>query len=223
MVNGTRADVLRAMATGGWSASVKARATSPTSNWAGADLKALWREGAVQPVQRIIEAWYDDCESRAPMDLLQHAWCQDWLVEDLLMKADKMTMANSLELRVPFLTHSFVEWAQTLPASWRVGDRHVGYVSKRILRSFAEKRLPSAIVNRPKLGFPVPAYRWLKDDDVGGWAAARLADRRSPIYQWLEPATAMQELGRARAGHDDSAHRVWSLLILDHWARRWLH
>jgi asparagine synthase (glutamine-hydrolysing) len=219
-----RAAVLRAMSEDGWSATVKANLTSATRIWSDADLARLWRgNGRLRPTERVIRQWYDDCDSREPIDLMQHAWCQDWLVEDLLMKADKMTMANSIELRVPFLTHSLVEWAQTLPAAWRVGDRRVGYVSKRILRSFAASRLPAEIISRPKRGFPVPAYVWLQHDDVGTWARDRLAARDSPIYEWLDQSVALDETHRARRGDLAAAERVWSLLVLDFWSRRWLN
>jgi asparagine synthase (glutamine-hydrolysing) len=222
LFSGRRGAVLRAMGQDGWSATLKANLTSATAIWNGSDLDALWCGGSVQSPARVVERWYENCESSEPVDLIQHAWCQDWLVEDLLMKADKMTMANSIELRVPFLTNSFVEWAQSLPSEWRVGSTRVGYSSKRILRSFAEKRLPAEIVSRPKRGFPVPAYQWLQHDDIGQWAAGRLSDRASPIYSWINPEPVMRELAMARSGKTSAAERIWSLLVLDYWARRWV-
>jgi asparagine synthase (glutamine-hydrolysing) len=213
--------VLQRMAAEGWQASLRERRTTATSYWRDGALASLWRGPRQLPVERIIDGWYAGGQSREPMDILQNAWCQDWLVEDLLMKADKMTMANSIELRVPFLTHSFVEWAQRLPVALRVGDRASGYSSKRILRRFAAARLPREIIDRPKQGFPVPAYQWLKGD-LGHWASQRLADHGSPIYEWLDPTVASATAQAARAGDDEAAHRTWALLVLDFWARRWL-
>ncbi|MEW5879398.1 MAG: asparagine synthase (glutamine-hydrolyzing) [Pseudomonadota bacterium] len=219
--NGQRGESLHRMSEEGWSGFVRAQRLSATSYWRGQQLAELWRGPPARPVEGLIERWYDDGSSTHPLDMLQNAWCQDWLVEDLLMKADKMTMANSIELRVPYLTHSLVEWAQRLPLSWRVGDARSGYSSKRILRSFAGGRLPSQIIKRPKQGFPVPAYRWLAGE-LGEWAAQRLADERSPIYGWLAREPAMASVAAARAGDDDAAHRTWALLVLDYWMRRWL-
>jgi asparagine synthase (glutamine-hydrolysing) len=221
LVNGRHSETLRRMSREGWTASIQVQQSSATNYWRGQKLAELWRGSPARPVEALIERWYGDGKSTSPLDMLQNAWCQDWLVEDLLMKADKMTMANSLELRVPYLTHSFVEWAQRLPESWRVGDRRNGYSSKRILRSFAASRLPRQINERPKQGFPVPAYQWLAGD-LGEWASERLSDERSPIYQWLAREPALAAVAAARAGDDDAAHRTWALLILDEWMRRWL-
>lgn len=220
-VDAQRAEMLRRMSREGWTAWVRAQRLSATSYWRGRQLIELWRGPPVRPVEDLIERWYHDGSSTHPLDMVQNAWCRDWLVEDLLMKADKMTMANSIELRVPYLTHSLVEWAQYLPLSWRVGDSSLGYSSKRILRAFAASRLPRQIIERPKQGFPVPAYRWLAGD-LGQWAALRLSDRRSPIYEWLAREPAQAAVAAARLGDDDAAHRTWALLILDHWMRRWL-
>ncbi len=223
LFGGQRGLTLRTMGRDGWSGYVKAWAPSATCYWEEGEKAKLWGKSA--PVSRTedrIRGWYDGCRSREPLDLLQHAYCQDWLVEDLLMKADKMTMANSIELRVPYLTHSLVRWAQRLPVVWRVGDRRHGYVSKRILRAFAAKRLPASIISRPKQGFPVPAYHWLSDR-LGDWAAARLLPQgRSPLDDWLNREPIAQQLSAARAGNLDSAHRIWGLLVLREWADIWL-
>lgn len=219
--NGRHRETLRRMSKEGWAASIPVQRASATNYWRDRDLAELWRGSPVKPVEEVIRRWYDGGKSTRPLDMLQNAWCQDWLVEDLLMKADKMTMANSLELRVPYLTHSFVEWAQRLPLSWRVGDRRSGYSSKRILRSFAASRLPRRIIERPKLGFPVPAYQWLVGD-LGAWASPRLSDKRSPIYEWVAREPALAAVSAARGGDEDAARRSWALLILDEWMRRWL-
>ena len=80
-----------------------------------------------------------------------------WLVDDLLIKADKMTMAASVELRVPFLDHEVVDFASALPARYKV-NRKAG---KLILKKTAEKYLPAQIVHRSKKGFPLPVKRWM--------------------------------------------------------------
>ena len=156
-----------------------------------------------------------------PLHQSLYLYCQNWLVEDLLMKADKMTMANSIELRVPFLTNSFVDWAQRLPVALRVGDNTRGYSSKRILRQFAVEMLPREIIDRPKQGFPVPAYQWLRGE-LGQWACQRLADTGSPMYEWLDPRVALASAQAAQAGDAEAAHLTWALLVLDTWTRRWL-
>ena len=83
-----------------------------------------------------------------------------WLPDDLLIKADKMTMANSLELRVPLLDHQVLEFAASLPASFKLKNKS----TKHILKKALSKRLPPAILNRKKTGFPVPYAGWLGNE-----------------------------------------------------------
>jgi len=83
-----------------------------------------------------------------------------WLPGDILLKADKMSMAHSLELRVPFLDKYVMEQAERIPAEYKVNDIDTKYV----LRQAANKTLPDAWANRKKAGFPTPIRHWLKDE-----------------------------------------------------------
>lgn len=220
--NGQRAATLRAMAQDGWSGYLKAWLFNPSYYWNDTEKRSIWRHRQGFPsTDDVIRSWYDMCRSDAPLDKVQQVSCHSWLVEDLLMKADKMTMANSLELRVPYLDHRLVEWAQALPLSMKVGDRRSGYVSKRILREFARKRLPASIIDRPKQGFPVPAYEWLKGD-LGRWARDLLGNLKSPLREWLDLSGIHVQFDAAQRGNTSAAHKVWSLVILGMWADRWL-
>jgi asparagine synthase (glutamine-hydrolysing) len=161
--------------------------------------------------------------TRIPLHQLLYIYCQSWLVEDLLMKADKMTMANSIELRVPFLDHRIVEWAAGTPAWVKVGRNNLGaYETKRVLRNFARARLPEEILRRPKQGFPVPVYDWLKSV-LKSYATEMLTSPDTKIYRWLKPEEIRRQLDRGT--HNKSSlierHRLWNLLILELWAREW--
>jgi asparagine synthase (glutamine-hydrolysing) len=158
-----------------------------------------------------------------PLHQVLYIYCQSWLVEDLLMKADKMTMANSIELRVPFLDHRLVEWAARTPTWVKVGRNSLGaYETKRALRHFAHTRLPEEIICRPKQGFPVPVYDWLKNI-LKSWATEMLTSRNAEIYRWLKPEQVQRQLYLGT--HNESSiiekHRLWNLLILELWAREW--
>ena len=111
-----------------------------------------------------------------------------WLPDDLLVKADKMTMAHAIELRVPFLDHELMEHAWSLPDHLKI---HNG-VGKALLRKAARGRVPQAILDRPKMGFGTPTAAWLR----GGMRelAARRAHR-----QPLAGARALRSRLRARA------------------------
>lgn len=217
---GQRSLTLKTMAEEGWSGYLKAWAVRERTHWSESELRSPGRDG-VATTGDLIRSWYDRALSPMPIDKIQEVGCGDWLVEDLLMKADKMTMANSIELRVPYLDHSLVEWAQTLPLRWKVGNRASGYVSKCILRSYARKRLPREIIERPKLGFPVPAYLWLQGR-VGQWAQDKLNRSDGMLGHWIDTSRIAPTLAAARNGSIEAAHKVWVLIVLDTWARRWL-
>jgi asparagine synthase (glutamine-hydrolysing) len=178
--------------------------------------------GYPDSVERIVMA-LERVKSREPLHQLLYVFCQDWLVEDLLMKADKMSMANSIELRTPFLDYRLVEWAARTPAHVKVGrDRTNHYQTKRVLRQFAARRLPESIIQRPKLGFPVPLYDWLSDR-LKSWSFDLLASPSAQLYRWLDPAVVRAQLEagtRPEAGVLDR-HRLWDLLIFEIWSREW--
>ena len=196
---GQRRAVLRSMAEHGWSGYFKAWSVHDRAHWTDAEKRWIWRaDGHVRSTEDLIHSWFDETTSDEPVDKAQQVSCGDWLVEDLLMKADKMTMANSIELRVPFLDRSFIEWAQSLPLRWKVGDRRHGYQSKYILRSFARRFLPAAIVERPKRGFPVPAYEWMKGP-VGQWAEDLLRQSEKSLGLWIDLSRVHATVSSARA------------------------
>ena len=162
--------------------------------------------------------------SSIPLHQALYTYCQDWLVEDLLMKADKMSMANSLELRVPFLDHRLVEWAARTPPWIKVykQDGDV-YETKWVLRRFAESRLPDEIIARPKQGFPVPVYGWLSND-LKKWAEELVNEPKSKIYEWIQPEKAKNLLlkGTQESSSIRDKQNLWNLLVLELWGREWL-
>lgn len=158
-----------------------------------------------------------------PLHQMLYAYCQSWLVEDLLMKADRASMANSLELRTPFLDYRLVEWAARVPAKVKVGRDGSGrYQTKRALRAFAQKRIPKEIIQRKKMGFPVPVYDWLCGS-LKEWAIDLLHPSQASVYRWLQPDAVRHQLEVAVRPESPmiEKHRLWNLLILELWCRRW--
>ncbi len=163
-------------------------------------------------------------QTRDPLNQALYVYCQSWLVEDLLMKADRMTMANSIELRVPFLDYRLVEWAARSPRWVKVGKNANGrYETKAVLRQFARTRLPAEIVERPKQGFPVPVYDWLAGR-LKPFASDLLSSNESRVYALLNREPVLRQLARGTQPEGDIAdkHRLWNLLILELWLREWL-
>src|SRR3954471_13983807 len=150
------------------------------------------------------------------LDRLLYADIKTYLVE-LLMKQDQMSMAASIESRVPFLDHELVEFAATLPDHWKLH----GWTTKRILRESMKGLLPETILNRPKMGFPVPFAGWTR----GGWnGVARdvLLDRRSRERGLIDPPAVERLLTDHAAGRTDGGDRIWSLLNLELWHRTFI-
>ena len=142
---------------------------------------------------------------------LQYVDMQTWMLYDILQKADRMSMANSLELRVPFLDRRMLELAATLPTRYRVD----GNVTKVALRGAALRQLPERTANKKKPGFPVPLNDWLRQDTYynmvkdafTGDIAARFFDRKA-ILQLLDDH---------KAGTAHNMKKIWSIYTFILW------
>lgn len=139
-----------------------------------------------------------------------------WLPDDLLLKADKMTMANSVELRVPYLDHEILEFAARLPENAKVR----GFATKHILTQAFNSRVPREILNRPKTGFPVPYGAWLRGE-LREAVRDVLCDRRTKERGYFEPAVVGRMLAEAEAAGNGAAE-VFSLFTLEMWQRQFV-
>ncbi len=175
--------------------------------------KLLGLNGSL-PSRRIADARYRQVEHAEPLHQLLFTISHEWLAEDLLMKADKMTMANSLELRVPFLDHRLVEWLARQPASVKVHrDENGRYSTKYLLRRFLASRAPAETINQPKLGFSVPAYHWLVTDS--NFAEDVLFDPDGFVRERCDEAQ-VRSLLETRESLP-TQHRLWALIVLSLW------
>lgn len=140
-----------------------------------------------------------------------------WLPNDLLIKADRMSMANSIELRVPFLDHRLVELAASLPSRMKMRGRTMKYVLKKM----AETRLPAEITHRGKMGFPTPVGQMLRDS-LRAYTEERLLEgklREKGYFRRDRVRTALREHMQAQKDHHQL---LWRLLILEEWHQTFL-
>jgi asparagine synthase (glutamine-hydrolysing) len=147
------------------------------------------------------------------LDRLLYTDLKTYLVE-LLMKQDQMSMGASIESRVPFLDHHLVEFAAGLPPDRKLS----GFATKRILREALRGVLPSQILDRPKMGFPVPIGQWLRT----GWSGVArdvLLDRRSRERGIFAPAAVERLLAGMTVAGSQAADAVWSLMNVELWYR----
>jgi asparagine synthase (glutamine-hydrolysing) len=145
-----------------------------------------------------------------PVARMQHIDLHTWLRGDILVKADKMTMANSLELRVPFLDPEVFAVARTIPVEQKVTRQ----TSKLALRRALEGIVPGHVLHRRKLGFPVPIRHYL----AGGsyeWARQIVLDAQTDEY--LDSSVVLRLLDEHRAGTADHSRRIWTILVFMLW------
>ncbi|GAB2914957.1 asparagine synthase (glutamine-hydrolyzing) [Rhodococcus aerolatus] len=145
-----------------------------------------------------------------PVARMQHLDLFTWLRGDILVKADKMTMANSLELRVPFLDQEVLEVARTLPQEEKITPA----TTKHALRRALDGIVPEHVLNRAKLGFPVPIRLWLRDE-LHDWAHQVVSE--SQTDHLVDRSAVLRMLDEHRAGTADHSRRIWTVLVLMIW------
>ncbi len=145
-----------------------------------------------------------------PVARMQHVDLFTWLRGDILVKADKMTMANSLELRVPFLDPEVFAVASGLPRAAKLGEN----TTKLALRKALAGIVPPHVLQRRKLGFPVPIRHWLRDE-MYDWARGIVRDSQADHLVDLAAVTRM--LDAHRDGPIDHSRRIWTLLVFLVW------
>jgi asparagine synthase (glutamine-hydrolysing) len=150
------------------------------------------------------------------LDAMLYIDTKTWLPDDLLIKADKMTMANSIELRVPLLDHQVLEFAASLPPSFKLK----GFAAKYILKRALSHNIPEEIRNRKKAGFPVPYGSWLRND-LKDLVWTVLTDRKTLDRGYFQK-DAVEKLIKANSNGSDHSKDIFSLLSLELWQRTFL-
>ncbi len=161
------------------------------------------------PVWIKTQPYYDATRHLDAVSRMQTVDCNTWLPGDILMKADKMSMAHSLELRVPFLDVKVFELAATIPARFKVANGTTKYALREALRPL----LPKAVAERPKLGFPIPIRHWLKHemrDFV--WDLMQSADL--PFFNKNTIQSILNANQKTLVNHD---RKLWTLMIFTLW------
>ncbi|TDL77547.1 asparagine synthase (glutamine-hydrolyzing) [Rhodococcus qingshengii] len=172
------------------------------------ELLSVYREGL--HFTDITKPLYTESKSYDPVDRMQYIDIHTWMRGDILLKADKMTMAHSLELRVPFLDKEVFEAASKIPTSLKTANG----TTKYILRKAAEGIVPEHVLNRKKLGFPVPIRHWLKNE-MNEWAKTII--RESNTDHLFNKAYVLNLLEDHCQGKADNSRKIWTVLIFMIW------
>jgi asparagine synthase (glutamine-hydrolysing) len=159
----------------------------------------------------------DASSATTTLDRMLDADLQLWLTDDLLMKMDKMSMAASVEARVPLLDNPLIDWAL------RLAPRHKirGLEGKVLLKRLARKLLPNEVVDRPKVGFTVPLSPWFRGE-MREMLVDTLLSPASLGRGWFEPAVLRGYVDDHLSGRRDRGRELWTLLTLELWHQQWI-
>lgn len=157
---------------------------------------------------------YESCESPDPVDKALYVDAKTYMVDDVLAKVDRMSMAVSLETREPLLDHKLLEHVATIPSSLKLRHGQTKYLLKQLLK----QRLPDAILERPKQGFSAPVGQWLAGP-LAAMSEGLLFDGTLDRRGVLRPDAVRRLWTAHRSGQADHHHRLWAVLMLELWCR----
>jgi asparagine synthase (glutamine-hydrolysing) len=158
----------------------------------------------------ITKPLYQESRGYDPVDRMQYIDIHTWMRGDILLKADKMTMAHSLELRVPFLDKAVFESAANIPTSLKTANG----TTKYILRKAAEGVVPAHVLDRKKLGFPVPIRHWLKEE-MNEWAKNLI--KESDTGHLINKSYLLKLLEDHCQNKADNSRKIWTVLMFMLW------
>ena len=178
----------------------------------------LWRPDISVQVdmtnaEREMAAIYDSAPAQSRLDRTLYTDIKSYLAGDLLVKADRMTMAHSLEGRSPFLDQELVSWAAKLPESYKLRGRR----GKFLLRKAFSHLLPAEVQGHGKQGFGIPVGAWLRGP-LQSWIHETLLASNGRLASWFQRDALVHLLAEHGAGKQDHGKRLWALACLALWA-----
>ena len=166
--------------------------------------------GAPAP-EALCKPYYDMVRDKDPVTKMQFVDLNMWMVGDILLKADKMSMANSLELRVPFLDKKIMALAGRIPLKYRVNEENTKYA----MRKAALRRMPEKWAGKKKLGFPVPTRVWLKEDKYYNIVKEEFLGENAQKFFHTEKLVKL--LDDHKNGKADNSRKIWTIYTFLVW------
>jgi asparagine synthase (glutamine-hydrolysing) len=184
--------------------------------------RALYSPSMRDPVTRpatedVTGRYYGRSAGHDALSQMLYLDLKTWLVDDLLIKADKMTMANAVELRVPFLDHRVIEFAATVPSDLKL---HRG-VAKWILKKAMGARLPAEILQRRKMGFPTPLTQMFRGP-LSTYLYDLLTSARAVARDYFDARRVRRLIAEHVSGRHDHHRVLWQLVVLEEWHRAFI-
>ena len=183
---------------------------------------ALWQPEMAVPhglkqVHEVIDYWRQGVEAESSLVQMSYVDVRLSLSDDLLTYGDKMSMATSIEARVPFLDLDYMRIAESLPASLRIHGRTHKYIHKKAIA----KWLPAEILNRRKRGFETPVDRWFRSE-LAGYVRTLLLSEDSACRIYFRPEAIEALIGEHISGRQDHQRQLFSLLTFELWHRQFI-
>lgn len=165
---------------------------------------------AVSP-QELTHPFYSKVKHQDDVTKMQFLDIHMWMAGDILLKADKMSMAHSLELRVPFLDKEVMKLAGKIPTKFRVNKENTKYA----MRKAALKNIPEAVADKKKLGFPVPTRVWLREEKY--YNVVKAAFLSEPAKKYFDQDALVKLLDIHFSGKKDNARKIWTVYMFLVW------
>lgn len=163
------------------------------------------------PHTQLTGPFYKQVQNLDPVTQMQYIDIHFWLIGDILLKADKMSMAHSLEVRVPFLDKEVFAVARTLPSQYKVAPQNTKYA----MRLAAHRYLPDMVAEKKKLGFPVPIRIWLREDAY--YNRLKAAFTSPAAAEYFNTAEIVRLLDEHKTGKADHSTKLWTVYMFLVW------
>lgn len=163
--------------------------------------------------QEFTKEYYDKVKDKDDVTKMQYIDFNFWLIGDILLKADKMSMANSLEVRVPYLDRIVIDYARHIPTKYKV-DKNT---TKKCFRRVASEVLEDKVSSKKKLGFPVPIRNWIKEDDIYNKIKSRFLE----ASEFFNTKEIVKLLDDHRNNKYDNSRKIWTIYIFLIWYDRY--
>ena len=147
--------------------------------------------------------YYDKIKDYDDVTKMQYIDFNFWLIGDILLKADKMSMANSLEVRVPYLDRILIDEARHLPTKYKIKDGQTKYAFRKVANDVLEDK----VAKKKKLGFPVPIREWIKEDSI----YKKIEDVFKKSSEFFDVDYILKLLSDHKEGKKDNSRKVWTI------------
>lgn len=179
--------------------------------WSEKEVKKLLKIPVTKENKEITRPIYDEFKGQSNIVKMQAIDIHFWLMKDILQKADRMTMANSIEGRVPFVDKEVFKIASSLPLDYKVTKEN----TKVALRDAAKKVIPNESYKKKKLGFPVPIRDWMREDDV--YQDIKKAFTSKTAKKYFNTEYLIRLLEEHKSGKKDNYRKVWNVYCFLRW------